>query len=219
MWPSTRTVVGCLAYSVPRMSLKTRTVRSRSRRGRAATQRPRPRVLPLVASKASTRSSRSLRTGHCTLSAGCGGRCRFRRNDETPASTAANLTTLTSRVARLVGGPFVRRPLLVRRSAALAGDLALLLRGHRREASTFLTLSSIHQSPLRCLRLRPKMRANCVGALLAGLRRGSLEAWGTGLVERRFRRFVRIFVARVGGFLVRLKLVRALHLAPVDGHG
>src|SRR5689334_12807524 len=133
------------------MSLKARTARSRSPPARAPSRRPRPRVLPLlVASKASAPPSRLLCTGgRRPFRRSCRCRRRFRRNDQTSAAAAAHLAALASRVARLVGGPLVGGPLLVRRPPALAGDLALLLRGHRREASSFLTLSCIHRSALR----------------------------------------------------------------------
>src|SRR5438045_769457 len=130
------------------MSLKTRTARSRSPPARAPSRRPRPRVLPLlVASKASAPPGRLL----CTSGRRpfwSGRRRRFRRYDQTSAAAAAHLAALASRVARLVGGPLVGGPLLMRRPPALAGDLALLLRGHRREASSFLTLCT-HRSALR----------------------------------------------------------------------
>jgi hypothetical protein len=44
------------------------------------------------------------------------------------------------------------RPLFVRRAAALAGDLALLLRGHRCESSPFFTFSCIHFPASVCCR-------------------------------------------------------------------
>jgi hypothetical protein len=59
------------------------------------------------------------------------------------------LPAFSAGVARLVGGPFVRRPLFMRRATAFAGDLALLFRGHRRETSSFFPFSCIHYSALR----------------------------------------------------------------------
>jgi len=56
-----------------------------------------------------------------------------RRNDQTSASPAADLTALAARRARLLGRPLVSGPLQVRGPAALAGNLTLLVRGHRRK--------------------------------------------------------------------------------------
>src|SRR6185436_11227394 len=55
--------------------------------------------------------------------------------DEPPSSAATDLATLATSRSCLVGGPLVGRALLVRRTSALARDLALLLGRHRRESA------------------------------------------------------------------------------------
>src|SRR5215208_680404 len=56
---------------------------------------------------------------------------------EPSAAATADLPALAAGRSRFVGRPFVRGPLLMCRAAALARDLALLLRRHRREPAAF----------------------------------------------------------------------------------
>src|SRR5690606_913299 len=63
---------------------------------------------------------------------------------ELSATAAARHTALAAGLARLVGAPFVGRALGVGGAAPLAGNLALLVRGHRRESSAFLTWLLVH---------------------------------------------------------------------------
>jgi hypothetical protein len=69
------------------------------------------------------------------------------RDDEAPASAAADLTALASCVPRFVGCPFVRRSLFMRGAPTLAGDLALLFWRHRRKPTTFFPFRCIHYAP------------------------------------------------------------------------
>src|SRR5438034_6675955 len=179
--------------SVPWMSLKTRSERSRWLRS-AQTPRPRLRVLAwCVASKVGRVTGRRplLRAvaGHGLV--GHAGRRRFRRDDQPPAAAATHLSAFTSGGSRLVGGPLVSRPLLVRGAPALAGDLALLFRRHRREPSSLFTFSSIHRSA--SVLLVPG-RANDIGTLAGRFRRWILDLRRSRLVERGLRGFVRVFV-------------------------
>src|SRR3712207_3149344 len=70
--------------------------------------------------------------------------CRIRR--ETAAAAAADLTALATGLTRLVGRPLVSGALFMRRAAALAGDLTLLLWRHRRKTATFFSYS-VHSTP------------------------------------------------------------------------
>src|SRR5207247_6342482 len=103
---------------------------------------------------------------------GSAGRRRLRRDDQPPAASAAHLPALTSGGSRFVGGPLVGRPLFVRRAPALAGDLALLFRRHRREPSSLFPFSSIHRSA--SVLLVPG-RANDIGTLAGRFRRWILD--------------------------------------------
>src|SRR6202158_3215979 len=84
-----------------------------------------------------------------------------------PAATVpACLGAFAARGSRFVGRPFVGGALDVGRAAALAGDLALLLRRHRCESASLLASWSVHRFA-SVLRLVP------VDCVFAGLgRRG-----------------------------------------------
>src|SRR6185369_3936509 len=62
-----------------------------------------------------------------------------RRNDQASTSATADLTALAARRARFLGRPLVSGPLQVRGPAALAGNLTLLVRGHRRKPTAVLS--------------------------------------------------------------------------------
>ena len=72
--------------------------------------------------------------------------CRGRH--ETSATPATDLATLAARVAGFVGCPLVRGALFVSGAPALAGDLALLFRGHRSKSAAFFA-HSVHSIPPR----------------------------------------------------------------------
>src|SRR5690349_13921625 len=74
-------------------------------------------------------------------------RWRFRWNDEPAASAAAHLAAFAACRARFVRRPLVGGSLLVCGPTALARDLPLFFRGHRREPSPFFAFSSTHRSP------------------------------------------------------------------------
>src|SRR5438093_1325756 len=97
------------------------------------------------------------------------------------------------------------RALLVGRPAALARDLALFFRRHRRESSTFFAFSSIHHR----LPVLLRVGVNDIGTLAVGWR-GILDSRGPRLVRRRFRHLVRDL------FLVVPVLILGadLHLTP-----
>jgi hypothetical protein len=75
--------------------------------------------------------------GHSSIHISC------RRDEQTPATAAADLTALASRVAGFVGRPFVRGAFFVRGATALAGDLTLLFGRHRSKTTPFLA-NSVH---------------------------------------------------------------------------
>src|SRR6266850_3092499 len=114
------------------------------------------------------------------------------RDNQTAASTATHLTPFASRVAGLVGGPLVGGAFLVSRASALAGDLTLLLGGHRRESSPFLAFSCIHYWASVFLCARHRAIPNYVWTLLVRLGRWILDARGTRLVGWRLRGFIGI---------------------------
>src|SRR6266850_81222 len=103
------------------------------------------------------------------------------RDNQTAASTATHLTPFASRVAGLVGGPLVGGAFLVSRASALAGDLTLLLGGHRRESSPFLAFSCIHYwaSVFLCARHRARSRTT-YGPFWSGWGGGSWTRGGRG---------------------------------------
>src|SRR5713101_5771380 len=71
----------------------------------------------------------------------------------------ARHSALAACLACLVGRPFVRRALLVRGSATLAGDLALFVPIHRREAAILFG----HRTLLPWVILAPGLLRTCVG--------------------------------------------------------
>src|SRR3954471_15210723 len=131
------------------MSLKSRSVRGRSPPWRVSARRARLRVFPLlVASKAFPRSKGSFGTiirrfvrRRRILLRHLGG------NDKPPPSATADLTALSTCVARFVGRPFVGRAFFVRRAASLAGDLSLLFGRHRRETPPLFAFTCSHRVP------------------------------------------------------------------------
>jgi hypothetical protein len=83
---------------------------------------------------------------------------RWRGRHQTSSAATADLTALAASRSRFFGCPLVRGTLLVRRAATLAGDLTLLLGGHRSKPTTFLTYS-VHSTPP--LRSRPALHSSC----------------------------------------------------------
>src|SRR3954468_5536499 len=140
-----RTTLGWRWCSAPWMSLKSRSVRVRSPSRRASSHRSRRRVLPLFVASKALGSNGSFRTIVCRTLSSCLCLRRLRRDDEPAPSAAAHLTALAAGVSGLVGGPFVSRPFLVRRAAALAGDFALLLGRHRCKSPPFLAFTCSHR--------------------------------------------------------------------------
>jgi hypothetical protein len=191
-------MMGCWD-SVPWTSLKTRSERSRRwtlPSERARPPLPRVHILTLsIASKvvgpSALRRVTSVDTVCCETFAGrrlgiFRGRGDVRRH-QAAAATAADLPTPTSRGARLVRRPFVGGSLLVSRPTALARNLALLFRRHRRESAAFFAFC-IHHCLLR----------NYIRPFVGRLGRGILYPWGTRFVAWCFRRFVRIGLVIVG---------------------
>jgi hypothetical protein len=76
---------------------------------------------------------------------GYGWRRWLGRDDKTSTPAAAYLTTLAAGIPCFISCPFMSRAFFVRRAAAFAGNLALLLRRHRCEPSTFFPFSVIHR--------------------------------------------------------------------------
>jgi hypothetical protein len=101
------------------------------------------------ASKADTRRIAPIRRSSLLAGRFSGQRRRdLGRFHQPAAATAADLAALAPGVAGFVGRPFVCSPLLVCGAPALAGDLALFLRGHRSEPAAFLALSVVHRTIL-----------------------------------------------------------------------
>src|SRR5687768_8951148 len=67
--------------------------------------------------------------------------------NETTSAAAADLTALASSRSRFFRRPLVRGALLVRSAPPLAGDLPLLLRGHRGKAAPLLAFT-VHDPSL-----------------------------------------------------------------------
>src|SRR5262245_22030829 len=74
----------------------------------------------------------------------------FGRFHESPATAAADLTSLAAGIARFVRSPLVSGSLLMSGAASLAGDLPLLLGRHRGEAAAFLALC-VHHCAILCV--------------------------------------------------------------------
>jgi hypothetical protein len=77
---------------------------------------------------------------------------------QSSATPATDLATLATGRARFVGCPLVCRPLLVRRAATLARDLALLLRRHGCEPASFLAYFFHGLSPALDHQHQPRSR-------------------------------------------------------------
>src|SRR5437899_4907384 len=126
---------------------------------------------------------------------GGGRRRRVGRSDEPTPAAAAHLSAFAASRARLVRGPFMGRPLLMSRAAALARDLALLLGGHRRKSSPLFTFSSSHGSA--SVLLVVDVPPHDVGTLAVRLRGWILHRQRTRLVSRRLGRLIVFLVARI----------------------
>jgi hypothetical protein len=113
---------------------------------------------------------------------------------QAPTATSADLTTLPSGGSSFLGGPLVGGALFVGRPAALARNLTLLFRRHRRKSAPLLASSALISSVVNILHGGPRYSCPpppCDVRNLNWLRPGD-RCW---LVGRPLGRIIRHFVA------------------------